>query len=198
MNSIWEQTAMAPRAVVRAAKKVSRILSDQQIPHALAGALAVGLYGFNRMTTNVVFVVARGYQQVLAQQFGLTTPLSGYLKGVSVNVGRVDVHFAFVGNPLRRADILSPLQVAGLPIIGVDALLAMKTVAGRLKDAVDVVELLKLGSVSIETVSKRLSGEHLKQFQRLVTIANLEQKGQPKRARHIMLAVLEQIHLARR
>jgi len=58
---------MAPRAVLRVARRVSRMLTTQQIPHALVGGLAVGFYGFNRMTTNVDFVVPLSSKRAFEQ-----------------------------------------------------------------------------------------------------------------------------------
>jgi len=179
---------MAPRAVLRVARKVSRVLSEQQVPHALAGGLAVGFHGFNRATKSVDVVVSSSARRA-SEQLGPTTPVSGQLKGICLNVGRVNVAFLFVAKPLRRADLTSPVQVAGLPIIGIDPLVAMKVVAGRLKDMVDAVELLKVGQVSVEKVSKRLSGKDLKQFRDLVKIAGLESQGRTKESRRITLAV---------
>lgn len=180
---------MAPRIVLRVAKRVSRTLAEQQVAHALAGGLAVGLHGYNRMTTDVEFVVCRTARQAI-EQLGPTTPKAGRLKGISVTLGRVDVHFSFVGEPVRRADIAYPLHLVGLPIIGIDPLVAMKVGANRSRDTVDVVELLKLGQISIEDVSKRLSGEDLEQFQDLVAISDLEKAGKPKEGRRILMAVL--------
>lgn len=185
---VWEKVAMAPRAVLRVAKKVSRLLDAQQIPHALAGGLAVGFHGFNRMTRDADFVVPKSARKAV-EQLGPTTPISGHLSGVSVKVDGVDVDFLFVGKTVRAGDLSSTAQYAGLPVIGVDPLVAMKMGAGRSKDTLDVIELLKLGTVSVEVVSARLSGDDLEQFQGLVTIASLE-KRQPRKARRILTTLL--------
>lgn len=185
---IWEKVAMAPRAVLRVAKKVSRLLDEKQVAHVLAGGLAVGFHGFNRMTRDVDFVVPRSARKAV-EQFGPTSPISGHLSGVSVKVDGVDVDFLFVGKTVRQGDLSSPVQHAGLPVIAIDPLVAMKMGAGRSKDTLDVIELLKLGGVSVEAVSTRLSGEDLEQFQSLVTIAALE-KGQPKKARRLLIAMM--------
>jgi hypothetical protein len=58
------------------------------------------------------------------------------------------------------------------------------------KDTVDVVELLKLGNVSTETVSRRLSGEDLEQFRRLVMVARLEKEGRVKEAQRVTMRAL--------
>lgn len=186
---IWEKTAMAPRAVLRVAKRVSKILSERQIPHALAGGLAVGFHGFNRMTRDVDFVVPKTARKQI-EQLGPTKPISGHLSGVSVEVEGVAVDFLFVGKTVRAVDLSAPERHAGLPVIGVDPLVAMKMGAGRTKDTLDVVELLKLGGVSVDAVSARLSGDDLEQFRGLVTIADLEKKGRAKKARRLLISKL--------
>lgn len=185
---IWEKVAMAPRAVLRVAKKVSRLLDEQGVPHALAGGLAVGFHGFNRMTRDADFVIPKSARKAV-ESLGPTTPVAGHLSGLSVKVDGVDVDFLFVGKTVRQGDLSSAAHYAGLPVIGVDPLVAMKMGAGRSKDTLDVIELLKLGAVSVETVSARLSGEDLEQFKSLVTIAALE-KRQPKKARRILTTML--------
>jgi len=137
---------MAPRIVIRVAKKVFRMLTAQKVPHALAGGLAVELHGFNRVTMNVDFVVPRSCQRILGEQFGLSTPIRGHLAGICVQSNAVPIHLLFVAKPRRRGDLSFAPQHVGLPFIGVDALIAMKVCAGRLKDMVDIVELLEVGN----------------------------------------------------
>jgi hypothetical protein len=186
---VWWKTAMAPRAVLRVAKKVSAFLTSNHTPHALAGGMAVGIYGFNRMTRDVDFVVSESARKVI-EQLGPTTVISGHLDGVSVKVDGVDVDFLFVSKTVHQGDLSSVKQFSGIPVIGIDPLVAMKMGAGRHKDTLDVVELLKLGNVSVEEVEKRLSGEDLEQFQGFVTIADLEKKGEHKQGRKILMAML--------
>ncbi|MEO8182911.1 MAG: hypothetical protein ABI895_29105 [Deltaproteobacteria bacterium] len=180
---------MAPRAIIRVARKVSRLLAQQEIPHALAGGLAVGLQGYNRMTMDVDFVIPKSARSAI-EQLGLTTPISGQLRGVAVQVDRVDVHFLFVGKPVRQRDIASPVQLAGFATIALVPLVAMKMGAGRHKATIDVVALLKLGKVPVEEVEQRLAGEHLERFHGLVAIADYERKGKPKKGRRILIAML--------
>lgn len=65
---------------------------------------------------------------------------------------------------------------------------------GHSKAMIDVLELLKLGKVSVEEVTKRLSGkaraDDLEQFQALVQIAKLEVANNPKAARRRLVAML--------
>lgn len=107
-----------------------------------------------------------------------------------VTVDRVDVTFLFVGRPLHLRDLTSPAHHAGLPVLGLDALLALKLSTGRSKDILDVIELIKLGNVSIDKVSGRLSNEEQEQFQDLVRVAHLEKAGNPKEGRRILIRVL--------
>lgn len=185
----WEKTAMAPRAVLRVARRVSKQLEAQHVPHALAGGLAVGFYGFNRMTRDVDFVVPES-ARALVESLGPTKPISGHLSGLSVEVDGVEVDFLFVAKTVRTADLSSPTRHAGLPVLGLEPLVAMKMGAGRSKDTLDVVELLKLGDVPVDAVSSRLTGADLEDFQGLVTIADLEKRGEGKKARRILMAML--------
>jgi len=189
---VWEKTAMAPRVVLRTAKKVSKTLAQHNVPHALAGGLALGFHGYNRMTRDVDFVIPKSATKLVEQEFGKTTPISGHLSGFSVDIDGVPVDFLFVAKTVQQGDIASPESHAGLPVLGVDPLVAMKMGAGRIKDTLDVVELLKLGKVSVEEVTKRLSRrkDDLEQFLGLVTIAGLEQKGRPKESRRRLVGML--------
>jgi hypothetical protein len=65
-----------------------------------------------------------------------------------------------------------------------------KVVSGSPTDLVDVVQLLKLGRVDVEGVSRRLAGEDLLKFQALVKIARYERRGHPKKGRRILVALL--------
>jgi hypothetical protein len=187
--SVRQRRAMVPRAVLRAARKVSRFLDEQQVRHALAGGLAVGFHGFNRMTENVDFIIPKRARKVI-EQFGPTTRVSGHLSGLSVKVDGVDMRFLFVGRPLHRGDLSCLTWHAGLPVLRLAPLVAMKVGTGLSTDTLDIVELLKLGKVSVEDASTRLSGKDLEQFQRLVAIADLEKRGEPKKARRILVAML--------
>ncbi len=191
---VWEKVAMAPRKVLTVARRVSKILGEKQIPHALAGGLALGFHGFNRMTRDVDFVISKSHLATVEKEFGPTAPLSGHLRGATVTVDGVAVDFLFAAKTVRQDDLTSPEHHAGLPVIRVDPLVAMKMGAGRSKDTIDVIEILKLGKVSVEEVTKRLSGkaraDDLEQFQSLVQIAKLEVDKDPKTARRQLIAML--------
>lgn len=180
---------MAPRIVVRVARKVSRILTEQEVPHALAGALAVGVHGFSRMTEHVNFIIPRGSREAI-EQFGPVTPVLSPLKGIAVTVDRVGVAFLFVSRPLHRRDLSSAADRAGLPILGLEALVGLKVGTGHSTDILDIIELLKRGEISVPDVSRRLSGCGLEQFRSLVAIADLEKRGNPKEGRRLLVEML--------
>lgn len=189
---VWEKTAMAPRKVLSVAKKVSKVLTRRQVPHALAGGLALGFHGFNRMTRDVGFVIPKSHLTTVEEEFGATAPLSGHLNGVTVKVDGVKVDFLFAAKTVRREDLGEAELHAGLPIIKVDPLVAMKMGAGRAKDTIDVIEVLKLGKVSTEEVAKRLKNraDDLDEFRVLIEIAKLEKAGKPKKGRRLLVALL--------
>jgi hypothetical protein len=184
----WEKTAMIPNHVIQVARKVSALLKSQHIPHAVAGGMAVSMHGYDRMTKDVDVLVP-GDTREFIEALGPTTPISGYLSGLSVKVDNVDVDFLFLDKALRTQDIRSPDHFAGLPVVKIEPLIVMKMGAGRTKDSGDVVELLKLGKVPVEETAKRLSGDDREDFEALVNIADLEKKGETKNARRAFLAM---------
>jgi hypothetical protein len=186
---LMEKVGMIPSTVMSVAKKVSAFLNKHNVPHAVAGGMAVSVHGHLRMTKDVDILVPSSAMNVI-KQLGKTSPVSGFLNGVSVKIDGIDVDFLFPGHGLSASDIGSSNEYAGLPIIAVEPLVLMKLGAGRMQDMTDIGHLLKLGKVPIANVVKRLSSkEDREDFEQLIEMAKLEKAGDTKAARRLFLGM---------
>ena len=142
--------------VIDAMYRASEMLRRNDIPHILIGGLAVGAYGHVRATSDVDFLVTDS--AFVGRSGGivlLRVPI------VSINKVRIDVLAfeqtdedtpAFEREVLDQYDQSECLQVASMP-----TLVHLKLKANRQKDIADLIELLKAGSVDIESVDQYLS-----------------------------------------
>lgn len=127
-------------AVLDAARAASRRLGSLGVRHALVGGLAVGAYGFVRATRDVDFLV--GDEAFEHHEGGIVTMKAG----VPVQVGGVLVDLLSVQPDdvgLRSVPVV-PTD-GEVPVAPVEALVYLKLKSPRMKDASDVVELLKAG-----------------------------------------------------
>jgi len=189
----WEKTAMIPIAVRRVARKVSALLKDRNIPHALAGGMAVCLHGYDRMTRDVDIVVEREAKEFI-ESLGDAKPLYGKVEGLTVKIDKVDVDFIFPSLGLHSEDITSPDYLVGFPVIKIEPLIAMKMEAGRSQDSADIVALIKRGKVPIEETFKRLPVQDYDDFKGFIALADMENKGDSKKARRMFLALMNKKH----
>ncbi len=141
--------------ILSAAELASQKLREANIPHALAGGLAVGAHGYPRTTADVDFLV--GDEAFEKHAGGLVT-----LKVPIIAVGKVLIDFVSIdetkneGRQLRPA-VEQPPESNGIPIVPLPALVYMKLKAGRQKDIADLVELLKRGVVDLEEIDRHLA-----------------------------------------
>jgi len=143
--------------ILEAAETASRKLREAEIPHALAGGLAVGAHGYPRTTDDVDFLV--GDEAFEKHAGGLVT-----LKLPLISVGGVRIDFVSMDDSQQeRADardaVDHPPLSQDLPVVPLPMLIYMKLKAGRQKDIADVVELLKRGRIEIQVVDQYLQ-EH--------------------------------------
>lgn len=150
MCAARQRTAIASRTVLRVAHKVSRLLDEQGLAHALTGGLALAVHGLDRWTTTVEFVLACDARKVI-EHLGPATTVSAPGKGIAVTVDGVDVALVSVEPPVRRSDLLCTARHARVPVLGLEALVAVKVGTASLADIRDVIELLELGYVSVGT-----------------------------------------------
>jgi hypothetical protein len=162
--------------IIKAAGLASQKLHAANIPHALAGGLAVGAHGYPRTTDDVDFLV--GDEAFEKHEGGFVT-----LKVPLIAIGNVRVDFVSIdeskgeGRQLRPA-VEEPPQSGGVPIVPLPALVYMKLKAGRQKDTADLVELLKRGRVDLEEMDRYLeeyAPEQIRRWQRVKEIAAREE-----------------------
>jgi len=162
--------------IIDAAQRASWKLREADIPHALAGGLAVGAHGYPRTTDDVDFLV--GDEAFVKHEGGFVT-----LKVPLIAVGNVRVDFVSIDESkgedrqLRPA-VEEPPRSEGVPIVPLPALVYMKLKAGRQKDTADLVELLKRGRVDLEAMDQYLAEyapDQLRRWQRVKEIAAREE-----------------------
>lgn len=138
--------------VLEALRTAAGQLKSSGVPHALAGALAVGAHGYPRASKDVDFAV--GPEAFITHAGGVIT----INPGVPIRVGDVAVDPISVGpeEPHLLEAIKSAPRSQGIPVLPIEALVYMKLNSPRRKDAVDVVELLKAG-VDVKRVAGYLA-----------------------------------------
>jgi hypothetical protein len=162
--------------IIRAAKLASQKLLEAEIPHALAGGLAVGAHGYPRTTDDVDFLV--GDEAFEKHEGGFVT-----LKLPLIAIGNVRVDFVSIDESKAeqrqlRPAVDEPYFSNGVPIVSLPALVYMKLKAGRQKDTADLVELLKRGRVDLEEMDRYLAEyapEQLRRWQKVKEIAAREE-----------------------
>lgn len=132
---------VVPEKVLYAMRKAHEMLSKLGVRHALVGGLAVGAHGYPRNTKDVDFIV--GEEAFNHHEGGIVTTR----EGVPLKIGRVAVDPISISEDEKHlaAALDTPLIVDGMPVAPVEALVYMKLKSPRLKDAADVVELLRTG-----------------------------------------------------
>jgi hypothetical protein len=128
---------------LEAAQKVGQIATQEEIEWAVAGGIAMHLYGSPRMTKDVDIIASQDLS--LTPQHRLTFGGSSYTLQVgkySVQIGwivRNDGHREFYRNALKEAINLPN----GIRVVTAEWLVILKYNAGRQKDLDDIVFLLK-------------------------------------------------------
>jgi hypothetical protein len=133
------EAVVAPQ-VLRAMHAISAEYRRLGIRHALVGGLAVGAQGWPRATKYVDFIVDEGAFE--------RRPGGLVLLRVPFEVDEVPVDSLAPASDeefLARARDAA-VESRGIPVLGIEALVYMKLKAGRMRDQVDVVELLKAGA----------------------------------------------------
>jgi hypothetical protein len=130
-----------PPRVRDAALQAAAQLQALRIRYALAGGVAVGAYGYLRATGDVDFLVG---DEAFEHHGALVT----FKPGVPIQVGGVLIDYISARTLGANVETLlqNPPQSAGLPVVPIEVLIYMKLVAGRRKDQLDVVELVKAGA----------------------------------------------------
>ncbi len=117
-------------AILQRAARVSRLLTELGVPHALIGGLAVGVHGHPRATKDVDFLVG-------PEAFERTSPFAVYreeLKEIA-RVGETDIMAA----PEKYPALSEELRLEDdLPVVSLRGLVLMKLDANRARDREDV------------------------------------------------------------
>lgn len=130
-----------------AARIASEALTQAGIPHALAGGLAVGAWGYLRATKDIDFIVGE-------TAFVKKGVVVSFKPGIPSEVNGVKIKI--LSNPKVDEQTENPQTTRGVPVIEVEALIYLKLVAFRRQDKLDIVELLKAGSTDEREVRKYL------------------------------------------
>jgi hypothetical protein len=125
--------------------EVSRALSAAGIRHALCGGLAVGAYARPRATQDIDFLV--GEEAYVHHGLLVTMNPAFPTRAGAIAVDAVPLwpHLQSLEPSLSEAE-----KSLGVPVVSAVALVAMKLVAGRMKDKSDVVALVESGAVDVE------------------------------------------------
>lgn len=162
--------------ILRTAKKLSRILDEKGVAHALIGGLAVGMYGYNRATDDVDFLISGDSKDEIAGD-----GLGGEVYGKNIRFSNVEIDFLFpsYNEEFLEVAIRNAKEKGGLPVIPYETLIYMKLVAGRTRDNGDVVELLKRGKIDrnkVKSYLKKHRPDLVEDFESLAHQADIEKK----------------------
>lgn len=153
--------------------EVSRALAAAGIRHALCGGLAVGAYARPRATKDIDFLV--GEEAYVHHGLLVTMNPAFPTRAGDIQVDAVPL--------VPQLESLEPLLAVaskslGVPVISPLGLVAMKLVAGRMRDRSDIVSLVESGAVDVVECREFLRAhrfEHLvAQFDALVESAEGE------------------------
>jgi hypothetical protein len=153
------QFFMGEADVQRALEKVTRLLRDDGIPYALAGALALNEHGYRRVTVDVDLLLTRDGLEAFKRKHlgrGYTEKFPGS-KGMRDTENGVNIDVLLAGDypgdgKPKSVTFPDPASVAvvgeRLAVLPVAKLVELKLASGmsaphRLKDLADVLELVR-------------------------------------------------------
>lgn len=149
---------MGEADVQKALRKLARLLDEDGIAYAIAGAMALNAYGYQRVTVDVdVLLTREGLSAFQAKHLG-----RGYVRKVpkgramrdTENGVNIDVLVAgeFPGDgkqkPVAFPDPSVAARIGGIALLPLEKLVELKLASGlsaphRLKDLADVLELIR-------------------------------------------------------
>lgn len=138
-----ENQSISTETALKAARKIIVIAEKENVSQALAGGIAMHLYGFTRATKDVDFVAS----QVLSVQVSRYLSFGGVRYEIETENRQVAVDW-IVRNDRYQKIYQAALRDAvtldnGLKIITPEWLIVMKYTAGRGKDTLDLQWLLQ-------------------------------------------------------
>ncbi|HTO97462.1 MAG TPA: hypothetical protein VMK66_10505 [Myxococcales bacterium] len=167
--------------VQKALRKLARLLDEEGIPYAIAGAMALNAYGYQRVTVDVdVLLTREGLKSFQARHLG-----RGYVerapKGRAMrdteNGVNIDVLIAgeFPGDgkkkPVAFPDPAIAVRAGGVALLPLEKLVELKLASGlsaphRLKDLADVLELIRAARLPAG-LGERLDGSVREKYREL-------------------------------
>lgn len=155
-----ERFFMGDSKVQRSARKVVRLLEEDEIPYALIGAMALNVYGYERVTVDVDLLLTRdGLEAFKTKHLGLgyvqKFPGSKGLRDTEHGV-TIDVVLAgeYPGDGLPKPVVFpdpasGTVRVEETELLPLPRLLELKLASGisaphRLKDLADVLETIRV------------------------------------------------------
>ena len=142
-----EREVLHPR-VAAALREMSKRLTAANVRHGVLGAIAVGIYGWPRATSDVDLLLAP--EAWHASREGSLSPavdMPEELDGVRIDYLPVSVAGDFLVESLDRV-----LRTEGVPIAPIEVVVLTKLVRLAMRDQADVVELLKAGLFDADAV----------------------------------------------
>ncbi len=159
---------VAPK-VLQAMRAASSQLTRAGVRHALAGALAVGAWGYPRASKDVDFLV--GDEAFEQHEGGIVTMAPGVpvgAAGVSIDHLGVLSYESYLNDALTH-----PILSDNVPIVPLEALIYLKLKSPRRRDEADVVELLRINDPkAIRPYLEKNALEMLGKFDELAAEAN--------------------------
>ncbi|HEY2365890.1 MAG TPA: hypothetical protein VGH87_05860 [Polyangiaceae bacterium] len=134
--------------MIAALREASRQLAARGVRHLAIGALAVGVHGWPRATSDVDLLVA--------PEAWTTTPDGAQTPRVPLpeTVGGVDVDYLpiDVAGDFLLPSFDAPLVTEHVPIAPLEVVILTKLIRLAMRDQADVVELVKAGVVDVAAV----------------------------------------------
>ncbi|MGH9841596.1 MAG: hypothetical protein ACREEM_22825 [Blastocatellia bacterium] len=163
-NSAPEAQSISTEDGLEAARRIAEVAEAEGVEFALAGGIAMHLYGFTRATTDVDLIASDvlDLESVRDLSFGGET--------YPVDIGRRTIEVDWIVRDDDSTDFYEAALAAakpsdaGLPIITPEWLVILKKLADRGKDHLDLLWLLRReGLVDREKVAE-LAREHFGRF----------------------------------
>ena len=160
--------------VITALREISRRLTELHVRHLVVGALAVGVYGWPRATSDVDLLLGdEAWDRSTGGELRPRVPLPDAIDGVSIDYLPIDV-----GGDFFNAALDHPATSEGVPIAPAEVLVCTKLLRMAMRDQADIVEMVKAGLLDRPSVGRYL-GEHtpmlLSRWEALVAQAQAEQ-----------------------
>ena len=161
---------MGQDVVTQSLARISARLDELGIPYAVAGGMALGAHGYVRATVDVdILVNGEGLARVHKELKGLGLPPFGGSKNLRDVTSSVRIEFLIAGQypgdgkpkPVAFPDpAQAAVEINGIKYLRLDKLIELKLASGmtggvgRMKDLVDVIELIKLLDLPAETADQ--------------------------------------------